>query len=328
MLNENQTPQALPVKSKRRIFPWFIIVLLLILGFLYGPEIFKTGMKIKSLEPKPKYFLLKKIIQFTGTKTQGKPMFANDIVIVGPDSLAITDNLGNQVLVYDFEGNLIRNWGKGGGGPLEFKEPSGIATDRNGHVFILDTWNSAIKTFNLDGKLLKSLNLTKYGYFFGPRRIGWGGDAFLVSNAANNSLSRLAPSGELLSAWNDKKTMAGVSAAINDGKGLYYVGANEGTKSRVQVFDVSGKILRTILTEVEDSDLALDSKGKLFVACYGDPSKVFDPSGNPLGFLVDEDQMEKPLNQIMGIDIAPDDRVVTCGGDTVTIYRMVGAKEI
>lgn len=308
-------------KSGGVSFGKFFVLILIVLAVLYGPGLFKNGFK-----PSPKYFMVKQVLQFTGTGTIGKPIFANDIVAADSDDLAITDNLGSQVLVYDFKGKLVRKWGKPGKGPLEFQEPSSIATDRKGHVFVLDTWNSAVKEFDLKGKLLASIDLTRFGFFYGPRRVGFGGDCLMVSNAANNRLARLSLAGELLSVWSGKEEMGGVSSAIADGKGLFYVGAQDTKNNRVQVFDETGKIVKTIKTNAPVDDLALDSKGRLFAGGYGNPSNVYDADGKWLGFLMDEAHMEKPLDQIMGIDIVANDLIITCGADTVTLYEIVGNK--
>ncbi len=321
-MKESSLPQAAGVKKSGGLsFGWFLAAVLVILGVLYGPGLFKNGFRSK-----PRYFVVRQVLQFSGTETLGKPIFANDIVAAGPDELAITDNLNSQVLLFDFKGKLIRKWGKAGTKPLEFREPSSIATDRKGDLFVLDTWNSAVKEFDLNGKLLNSLDLTHFGFFYGPRRVGWGGDSLLVSNAANNRLARISLKGELINVWEGQKEMGGVSSAIMDGKGLYYVSAQDAQNNRVQVFDENGKMLRAIKTESPVEDLALDSKGRLFAGGYGNPSNVYGPDGKWLGSLVDEAHMEKAIDQIMGIDIVANDRIITCGGDFVTLYEIVGEK--
>lgn len=317
-------------------FGKFLILVLVVLGILYGPGLFKNpkttfqGGLSNEFKPKPKYFLVKKVLQFTGTEKLGKPMFVNDLVVAAPNRIALVDNIGNQVVIFDNKGKLIRKWGKGGNGPMEFSEPSGIAADHKGHIFVLDTWNSAVKTFNLNGVPSKPLDLTHYGFFYGPRRLGWDGANFLVSNAANFRLARLTPKGDLLNVFAGKGTgkgeFTGVSSAIADGKGHIYVGDINDKDSRVQVFDESGKVVQVIKTDVPPDDIALDSKGRLFVGCGGNASKVFDAQGNWLGDLADEAEVDLPLKGVLGIDMISDDMILTGGGDFVTIYQVVGEK--
>jgi sugar lactone lactonase YvrE len=97
--------------------------------------------------------------------------------------------------------------------------------------------------------------------------------------------------------------------------------------SRVVVYDGSGAVVREIKTGVPSDGLALDSQGRLYVASYGDNAKVFDANGSWLGCLSDEAQANVPLNLIAGIDILSDGTILTCGGNTVTIYRLADEKE-
>jgi hypothetical protein len=52
-------------------------------------------------------------------------MTANGVAVVGPNEIAVVDTNGARVMLFDFNGKLIRQWGKyGSKGPYEFREPS------------------------------------------------------------------------------------------------------------------------------------------------------------------------------------------------------------
>ena len=295
-------------------FKKFFILILVVLGFFYGQSILKNG-----IQAKPKDFPLKKVAQFKVNPSPEKTFFVTSIAAVAPNMLAVTDCPGNQVLIYDFQGKLIRKWGQHGADPKDLNEPSGITTDRKGNLYVLDTWNGAVKVFDLAGKLETTLDLAHFGFFYGPRQIGWGGNSLLIPNQANFRLARLSLEGELLGLWQGEEVVGKVSGAIGDGQGHYYVGDSNLKKSRIQVLDESGKVLRAIKTGVPASTLALDSKGRLFVGSYGDSSEVFDTNGNLLGVLTDEAEMGKPLNLFYGMDITSDDMILTCAGETVAL---------
>lgn len=304
-----------------KIFAAVILLLLILDGFNF----FKNGFQFKK-----KFFSVKKIAQFTGTETTGRGFSTNAVVVVAPNELAVADNNANQILLYDFKGQLIRKWGKRGNGPMEFSEPSGITTDRKGHLFVLDTWNAAIKGFDLNGKLIQKIDLNHFQSFYGPRKIGWGGNCFLVADAANSRLVRLSLTGDLLSIWRGTGTGKGqfesVSSSITDGQGNFYI-CDGGKNSRIQVFNEDGDVVRIIKVGVPPDDLAMDSKGRIFVGSYGNPAKVFEKDGKYLGLLSDVDAPEQPIVGIQGIDIDQNGIIVTCGGDTITLYQMVDQKE-
>ncbi len=326
---------SLPVESARPAeaaggsgTTWKILaVIAVVLAFLYGPSLFQ---KNAVFQPPSKFFLVREVAQFTGDDIQGSPFFANDIVAVGPHEFALTDNLGAQVLLCDFKGKLIRKWGKNGSGAKEFREPSGIATDGKGRLFVLDTINGALKFFDLDGTSRGSINLSQYGAFSTPRRLGWGGNNILVTNAADARLYRLSLKGQLLAPWGEKGAgkggLWGASKALVDSKGRYYMGESNAKDSRVRVYDPTGTVVQEIKTGVSADSLGLDSLGRLFVVSYGDNAKVFDQGGNWLGCLADEARPTAPLNQIAGIDILPDGLILTCGGNVITLYQLIDEK--
>jgi DNA-binding beta-propeller fold protein YncE len=77
-------------------------------------------------------------------------------VAFGPNGrIFITDGYGNaRVLEYSPDGKRVREWGKPGTGPGEFKLPHSIQIDENGVVYVADRENGRIQKFDLDGHFL------------------------------------------------------------------------------------------------------------------------------------------------------------------------------
>src|SRR5258708_319831 len=78
-------------------FGKFFILILVILGVLYGPSFLKNGV-----ETKPNDFLLRKEAQFKVNPSPEKTFFAADVAGIGSGELAVADQPGNQILIYDF----------------------------------------------------------------------------------------------------------------------------------------------------------------------------------------------------------------------------------
>jgi hypothetical protein len=77
-------------------------------------------------------------------------------IAFGPNGrLFISDGYGNaRVLEYSPDGKRVREWGKPGAGPGEFKLPHSIQIDENGVVYVADRENGRIQKFDLTGKFL------------------------------------------------------------------------------------------------------------------------------------------------------------------------------
>jgi sugar lactone lactonase YvrE len=76
-----------------------------------------------------------------------------DIAFAPNGHLFITDGYGDaRVLEYTPDGKRVKQWGKRGSGPEEFRLPHAIQIDEEGTTFVADRENGRIQKFNLDGK--------------------------------------------------------------------------------------------------------------------------------------------------------------------------------
>jgi hypothetical protein len=88
-------------------------------------------------------------------KTQGSFSGATDIAFAPNGHLFITDGYGNaRVLEYSAEGHRIRQWGRAGNGPGEFRLPHAIQISPEGIIYVADRENGRIEEFDLSGKYL------------------------------------------------------------------------------------------------------------------------------------------------------------------------------
>jgi peptidylglycine monooxygenase len=78
-------------------------------------------------------------------------------VAVDPESghRYVADGYGNSAIhCFDFEGKLIRSWGRPGKGPSEFTTPHGIWIDGSHRVLVADRENDRVQIFDTEGKYI------------------------------------------------------------------------------------------------------------------------------------------------------------------------------
>jgi sugar lactone lactonase YvrE len=122
--------------------------------------------------------------------------------------LYVTDAEQDLVLVYDADPpfKLIRKLGKPGTEhtstvPGEFAKPVGVAVDKDGNVFIADTWNNRIEEFDADGKFIGTFGEAGDGpgYFARPKGVSIDGDGHIwVADGMQDRVQVFTPEGRLL----------------------------------------------------------------------------------------------------------------------------------
>jgi len=200
-----------------------------------------------------------------------------DIVGISPEGQTIdsqgflytVDTIGNAVIKFDINGNLVMKFGSTGTDPGQFLRPSGIAVDSQGNIFVSDI-NNRVQKFDPNGNFL----------------LQWGNPNIGPSNAIGQ--------------------FNGARGLAVDGQDNIYVA--DGNNHRLQKFDNNGNYIMTISKPgVPYSyvrlpfDVAIDSQGNIFVADTGNNRiQKFDSNGNFLTSLVQ-------FNRPRAIAIAPND---------------------
>jgi hypothetical protein len=103
-------------------------------------------------------------ISVGGQPTGSRSAFVGttDIAFGPRGRIFIADGYGNaRILEYTSDGKKVREWGKPGIGPGEFRLPHSIAVDPSGVIYVADRENGRIERFTLDGKYLGEWNIGK-----------------------------------------------------------------------------------------------------------------------------------------------------------------------
>lgn len=180
-----------------------------------------------------------------------------DVAVAADGTRYIVDTGNNRIVVLDQQGNFLRAFGStcflsdaaagacvdpDGAGPLElgdgqFREPWGIAVGPDGTIFVADTWNGRIQSFDSQGNFLR-----KWGVFniidgdnrdpyslFGPRGIAIGLNGnLLVADTGNKRIVEYTPSGEYVNQVGGGGVVLGrfeepVDVAVDPRTGAVYV---------------------------------------------------------------------------------------------------------
>ena len=122
--------------------------------------------------------------------------------------LYVADTGVDQIAVFDADPpfKYIRSIGTRSGkhdltGPGDFSQPTNVAVDGDGNVFVSDTWNNRVQVFDADGNFIRTFGKAGDGpgYFARPKGIAVDSDGHVwVADAMQDRVQVFTPEGHLL----------------------------------------------------------------------------------------------------------------------------------
>lgn len=122
--------------------------------------------------------------------------------------LYVPDAELDQVLVFDVDTlRLLRRIGTGGDkehrqtAPGDFARPSNVAVDKDGNVYVSDTWNDRVEVFDAEGTFIRAWGKPGDGpgYFARPKGIAVDSDGHVwVADTVQDRVQVFTPEGRLL----------------------------------------------------------------------------------------------------------------------------------
>ncbi len=103
---------------------------------------------------------------------------------------------GGGVWKFSASGAPLTSWGSAGVGPGQFNSPMAVAVDRNGLVYVADTYNHRVQVFTGAGAFLAMWGSygSDPGQFYRPMGIAVGSDGrVFVADTYNNRIQVFAP---------------------------------------------------------------------------------------------------------------------------------------
>jgi len=209
------------------------------------------------------------------------------IAVDSKDRVYIFSRDKQEVVVFDSEGNFIKNLGK----DIIFARPHGAYIDSDDSIYLIDDDGHSIKKFSSSGKLLltlgsqgdpsdsgcinKDYRTIKRGAppFNYPTNIAISsiGDIFVSDGYGNARVHRFSPGGELILSWGEPGKKPGQFnlphdiAVSNDDR--VYVADRE--NNCIQVFDQNGNFITQWANLNRPCGLHIDKVGLVYIAELG-----------------------------------------------------------
>lgn len=163
---------------------------------------------------------------------------------------------------------LVREWGGEGSEKGQFKEPTGLALDKDGNVWVTDSLNRRIQVFDNDGNFLRIFPETvENSPLTYPAHIAVDPEGVVyVSDVFHQSVFKFDPTGKLLDTWREKIGTAKFkniyAIALDSQRNVYLADSNN---DRVLKVSPEGKLLQIIREKHRGKNLGGDTHAGLMV---------------------------------------------------------------
>lgn len=239
-----------------------------------------------------------------------------DVTVDRSDKIYVLDPLDGQIQKYTPGGSLINRFGTlrnaADTDPVEdtdLTEPTAIAVDDDGYIYVTDSYLNRVVKFAPDGSVIdvwgKGPCKCEMGSgnreFYAPVGIAYDHEGHVfVAEAGNHRIQKLSTDGRFISMWGSEGTgngqfkfafqyFADIKAAsdyfshagmdIDKDGNLYVVDSDN---NRVQEFSNDGTYIRQWTGLNKPLGLAIDPDGDFYVGNTGNSTvMIYDSSGNP-----------------------------------------------
>ena len=189
--------------------------------------------------------------EFIGDFGRREVVWPAGVAVTRDETVYVSDEQLNTVLMYSSDGELLGQWGEAGVGEGQLNGPSGLAFDAEDNLYLVNSGNDRVEKFTRDGQLVLSWGTSGNGE--GQFDRPWGitldrnADVY-VSDWGNNRVQKFSPDGTFLMSFGSSAGHGGdlnhPSDVAVDSEGDVYV-VDWGNK-RVQIYDSTGEILTAL----------------------------------------------------------------------------------
>jgi DNA-binding beta-propeller fold protein YncE len=265
------------------------------------------------------------LLDVFGTKGSGDGQFryAADLALDSAGNVYVADQDNHRIQKLAPDGRLLAKFGSGSldegqTAPGTFDDPSGVAVDPAGNVWVIESDNKRVQKLAPNGSHLLTFG-TDAG-FADPQQLALAPNGDVFVSDLSGMVFRFAADGTLLGSFGGGRLETPGGIAV-DRAGNVLVADRD--QFRVDVFSPSGELLRSMSRPLSRGalyarDVALDASGNVWVLVDGDPLVKFSPSGALLTTVSESLRPgDKPAYRALGI-------VAEAGGRVLVADTQVG----
>ena len=258
------------------------------------------------------------------------------ILITSVETDGVNGSSGNFTITHWYE--FLTSWGGAGTGNGQFSNPWGIAVDKSGYVYVVDTGNNRIQKFTASGSFVTKWGTPGSGdsQFDEPYGIAVDNSGFIyVVDRENTRVQQFNSAGTFLVKWTTDPNYQGSDphAMAIYGSGILYI--TDFSNHHVAKFSTTGALLTqwgsggdTDGAFVNPYGISVDKSGNVYVAdTANNRVQKFTPDGGFLTKWGTQGSGDEQFLSPKGIAIDSSERVcvVDSGNHRIQIFTSTGS---
>ena len=185
-------------------------------------------------------------------------------VAVWGDSVYVCDSGNHRIQKFSMSGTFISTFGENGSGEGQFNNPRGICIDNEGNSFVTDYNNDRIQVFQADGTVIRIIKPSE-GNINRPWGMAFDSNGNLhVACYSSNTIKVFTREGQFLEEYGQGQLTHPSGIAIDE-EGYSFIGECNSTSSRLQIFDPSHKLVKSLSGFNKAQNVSLSKEGFILV---------------------------------------------------------------
>ena len=200
-----------------------------------------------------------------GSSGSGEGQFSNPYgVAVWGDLVYVCDGSNHRVQKFSTSGTLVSKFGEKGSGEGQLSGPRGICLDDEGNIYVADCGNNRIQVFQADGTFVRIIQPSD-GNIENPWGIAHDSSGNLhVACRDLNTIKVFTRKGKFLEEYGQGELTYPTGVAVDE-EGYSFVVEYNSTNSRLQIFDPSHTLVKSLSDFYYPHDVNLSKEGFIFV---------------------------------------------------------------
>lgn len=310
-------PEPTNQGSGNHLFVWLLVILAV--GFL-----FKDKLGCKPFNVSIPVQMVKEVHV---DSIKGGPYNITSICSIGKDRVAFSDEVHNKVVVLGLNGVFESAFGKKSTARGEIHHVSGICSDGDGNIYVLDTETADVFGFNVNGKKFLQVDSNVTGYFYGPRGLCYAKGNFAIADTGSCRIVTMDPSGKTVKKWGQRgkgpTQLISPTAVLVDAQGRYITLDCE--NKRIKIQDEKGSNIKIIVFKDLPIAMALDGANHLFVSfSNGQFIKEYTAdSGRYMGDLVVKNPVKDgSYKNVSSLCVVDGNKIVAADSNGFRVYQL------